>query len=114
MAYTHLAIGPLCQAESWLYATDMDVHPVLKRLLEVIILSALAGSFAYGLTAWLAPSSVSAFLVAMIVAAITALAVVAPTVILRAATRKGDSRWSASDTYYDMGFSVHKDEGWND
>jgi tetrahydromethanopterin S-methyltransferase subunit E len=92
----------------------MRIHPTLKRLLEAAILSALAGGIAYGLTARLAPPSVSAFLVAIIVAVITALAVAVPATMIRAVGRKSGSAWSTPDTYYEMGFSVHKDEGWND
>lgn len=86
----------------------MDVPPVLKRLLEVILLSALAGGIAYGMTAWLAPSSVSAALVAMIVAAITALAIVAPTAVLSAVGRSKESPSSPPETYYDFDFSLEK------
>lgn len=114
MAYTHLAIGPLCQAESWLYAADMDVLPVLKRLLEVITLSALAGGIAYGVTAWLAPSSVSAALVAMIVAAITALAIAAPTAVLSAVGRSKESPSSPPETYYDLDYSLKKNSSWEE
>ena len=103
-----------CQSRSWAYARGMGIHPTLKRLLEAAILSALAGGTAYGLTAWLAPPSVSAFLVAMIVAAITALAVLGPTTVLRAAGKNSGNASSTSDTYYGFGFSMTKDEGWND
>ena len=92
----------------------MGIYPILKRLLEAAILSALAGGTAYGLTVWLAPPSVSAFLVAMIVAVITGLAVAMPVTMIRAIGRKSGSPSSTPDTYYEMGFSVHKDEGWND
>jgi hypothetical protein len=92
----------------------MGIHPILKRLLEAAILSAVAGGTAFGLTVWLAPPSVSAFLVAVIVAVITALAVAVPATMIGAVGRKSRSAWSTPDTYYEMRFSVHKDEGWND
>jgi hypothetical protein len=92
----------------------MGNHPTLKRLLEAAILSALAGGIAYGLTVWLAPPSVSALLVAIIVVAITALAVLAPAAVLRAVGKSGGDASSTADTYYGYGFSMTKDEGWND
>lgn len=67
------------------------------RLLKAILLSALAGSLAYGVTAWLAPDSESALLVASIVAAITALGVFAPSIILRALDSPRKSHWTAHD-----------------
>lgn len=92
----------------------MGIHPTLKGLLEAAILSALAGGIAYGLTVWLAPPSVSAFLVPIIVAAITALAVLAPGAVLRAVGKNGGAASSTAHTYYGYGFSMTKDEGWND
>ncbi|MEX2258307.1 MAG: hypothetical protein WD672_06315 [Woeseia sp.] len=91
----------------------MSIHPTLKRLLEATFLSTLAGGTAYGLTVWLAPPSVSAFLVAIIVASISALAVLAPAAVLRAVGKNGGAA-SNADMYYGYGFSMTKDEGWND
>ena len=92
----------------------MRIHRTLKCLLEAAILSTLAGGTGYGLTVWLAPPSVSAFLVAMIVAAITALAVLAPVAVLRAFRKNSGNASSTCDMYYSFGFSMTKDEGWND
>ena len=92
----------------------MGIHPTLKRLLAAATLSTLAGGTAYGLTVWFAPPSVSAFLVAIIVAAITALAVLAPVAVLRAVGKNSGNASSPSDAYYGFGFSMTKDEGWND
>ena len=76
----------------------MGIYPTLKRLLEATILSAVAGGAAYGLTVWLAPPSVSAFLVAIIVAAITALACRdAATAVLSAVGTNSDNPWSPAD-----------------
>jgi hypothetical protein len=86
----------------------MGIHPTLKRLLEAAILSAVAGGIAYGLTVWLAPPSVSAFLVAIIVAAITALAFATPSAVLSAFGRNKESPWSPPETYYDLDFSLEK------
>ena len=92
----------------------MGIHPTLKRLLEAAILSALAGGTAYGLTVWLAPPSVSAFLVAIIVAAITALAFATPSAALSAFGRSKESPWSPPETYYDLDYSLKKNSSWED
>ncbi|ANO50036.1 hypothetical protein BA177_01290 [Woeseia oceani] len=84
------------------------------RLLTAIVLSALAGGLAYGVTVWLAPDSKSALLAVFIVAAITALGVLAPHTLLKATSKDEDKPTSAPDTYFDTSFSIHKDEGWND
>jgi len=84
------------------------------RLLKAILLSALAGGLAYGVRVWLASDSRPAILVALIVAAITALGVLAPHALLKATSKDEDKRTSAPDTYFDTSFSIHKDEGWND
>ena len=84
------------------------------RLLKAILLSALAGGLAYGVTVWLAPDSGSALFVAFIVAAITALGVLAPHTLLKATSKDECKHTSAPDTYFDTSFSIRKDEGWND
>ncbi|MDA0821861.1 MAG: hypothetical protein O3C28_05490 [Proteobacteria bacterium] len=92
----------------------MGIYPTLRRLLEAAILSALAGGTAYGLTVWLAPPSVSAFLVAIIVAAITALAFATPSAALGAFGRSKESPWSPPETYYDLDYSLKKNSSWED
>ena len=84
------------------------------RLLKAILLSAVAGGLAYGMTVWLASDSRSALLVALIVAAITTLGVLAPHTLLKATSKDECKPTSAPDTYFDTSFSIHKDEGWND
>ncbi|WP_197493260.1 hypothetical protein [Woeseia oceani] len=92
----------------------VNAHPTIVRLLTAIVLSALAGGLAYGVTVWLAPDSKSALLAVFIVAAITALGVLAPHTLLKATSKDEDKPTSAPDTYFDTSFSIHKDEGWND
>ena len=85
-----------------------------RRLIEALLLTALAGGVAYGVTIWLAPNSASALWVALVVAAITAFGVLAPRTLLKAISDDDDEPTSAPDTYFDTGFSIRKDEGWND
>ncbi|MEX2258543.1 MAG: hypothetical protein WD672_07520 [Woeseia sp.] len=80
----------------------------MKRLLEAAILSALAGGTAYGFTVWLAPPTVSAFLVAIIVATITALGFALPSAVLNAVGLNNDSPSAPPETYYDLDFSLEK------
>lgn len=92
----------------------MGTHPSLKRLFAAAIFSALAGGAAYGLTAWLAPPTVSAFLVAVIVAAITALGVLWPRTTLNALGHENNQRSKSSETYYDLDYSLKKNSSWED
>lgn len=81
----------------------------LGRVFEALILASFAAMVAYGLTAWLAPPSVSAKLVAAVVGSITALGILAPSAILactcRGATHDPDRR------YFGYSASVSRDEG---
>lgn len=79
------------------YIEVVNAHPTIMHLLKAILLSALAGGLAYGLTVWLASDSGSALLVAFIVAAITAVGVFAPSIILRAFDSPRKSPWTAHD-----------------
>lgn len=110
------------------YSGDTDIgEPVLRRyigtmiakgksrrLIEAVLLSALAGGIAYGLATWIAPPSVSASLVALVIAGIVALATLAPAALLRALEQKQDQTSSTSDTYYDFSIDLKKEEGWKD
>ena len=92
----------------------MGINLTLKRFFEGAILSTLAGGTAYGLTVWLAPPTVSAFLVAMIVATITALAFATPSAALSAFGRSKESPRSPPETYYDSYYSLKKNSSWED
>lgn len=67
------------------------------RLLKAILLSAIAGGLAYGVTVWLAPDSKSALLIASIIAAITTLGVFVPNLILSALDSPRKSPLAAHD-----------------
>lgn len=107
-------VAGIGEAHAQEYIGVMNHHPIQRRLLTAIAAAAGSGGIAYGLTAWLAPPSVSANWVAAIVAAITALAILAPVQVLRALTGSERGQSSKPDSYYDASFSIHKDEGWND
>lgn len=96
------------------YIGVVNARPTIMRLLKAILLSALASGVAYGLTVWLAPDSKSALLVAFIVAAITALGVLAPRTVLNALGQKDNQRSKPSETYYDLDFSLKKNSSWED
>ena len=84
------------------------------RLLKAILLSAVAGGLAYGMTVWLASDSGSALLVALIVAAITTLGVLAPRTMLNALRQKLNQRPKPPETYYDLEYSLKKNNSWED
>jgi hypothetical protein len=92
---------------------NVSMRTIFVRLLEALILSAIAGSIGYALTAWLSPPGISPFWAAAIVASVAALAILVLSVIIDPAGRETSS-WSPPDTYYDHNFSVSKDESWND
>ena len=92
----------------------VNAHPTIARLLKAILLSALAGGFAYGVTVSLAPGSESALLVPVIVAAITALGVLWPRTTLNALGHKNNRRSKSSETYYDLDYSLKKNSSWED
>jgi hypothetical protein len=92
----------------------VDTLPTLERLIKAIIFSALAGGLAYGLTTWRAPPAISAYLVALLVVAISALAALAPTVILNAVSKGKAAQRSTHETYYDLDFSLKKNSGYED
>jgi len=70
------------------------------RLLTAIILSALAGGLAYGVTVWLASDSGSALWVASMVGLVTALAILVPHDLIEAFGPSKKSNWSESDNAY--------------
>ena len=76
------------------YIEMVNARPTITRLLKAILLSALAGGVAYGVMVWLAPDSESVLSVASIVAAITALGVFVPSIILRAIDSPRKSPWT--------------------
>ena len=84
------------------------------RLLTAILLSALAGGLAYGVTVWLAPDSRPAILVAFIVAAITALGALSPRTTLNAMGHKNNQRSKSPQTYYDLDYSLKKNSSWEE
>ena len=86
----------------------------LRRLIEALLLSALAGGIAYGVTVWLAPDGESALWVALIVAAITAFGVLAPRQVLNALGRERNPRYKQSESYYDLDYSLKKNSSWED
>ena len=86
----------------------MDMKSTSKRVLRAAVLSVLAGGMSYGLTVWLAPSTVSAQWVAVVVAIITGLAVLAPAAVLSAIGRSTHGQRSQPETYYDLDFSLDK------
>lgn len=67
------------------------------RLALRLFLAVLAGALAYGVAVWLALDSESALLVASIVAAITAVGVFAPSIILKDLGSPSKSYWATSD-----------------
>ena len=85
-----------------------------RRLIEALLLSALAGGIAYGVTVWLAPDGDPALWVALIVAAITAFGLLAPRQVLNALSRERDPRHKQSESYYDLDYSLKKNSSWED
>lgn len=96
------------------YIEVVNAHPTIVRLLTAIILSALAGGLAYGVTIWLAPDSRPAILVALIVAAISALGALWPRTTLNALGHKNNQRSKPPETYYDLDYSLKKNSSWED
>lgn len=93
----------------------MNVRTVLGRLLEALMLAGLAGAIAYGITAWLAPPSVSAKLVGFVVAGIVAVVVLMPVTVTNALqSRGGGTHIDRADSYCDLTVFLTKEEGWKD
>ncbi len=84
------------------------------RLLKAILLSAIAGGLAYGVTVWLASDSRPAILVALIVAAIAAFGAFWPHTTLNALGHKNNQRSKSPETYYDLDYSLKKNSSWED
>ena len=84
------------------------------RLVLTPFLAVLAGASAYGVTIWLAPDSESALLVAFIVAAITTLGVLAPRTLLNGLGQKDKQLSKPPETYYDLDYSLKKNNSWDD
>ena len=89
----------------------MKRYPSLKRIIEAIVVFALAGGIAFGLTAWLAPPAVSPYQVAVVVAIITVLGAFMPAAIRRPSSKRSHLPCEAHDTYYDLSLSLTKEEG---
>ena len=108
------------------YSGDTDIgEPILRRyigtmiakgksqrLIEALLLSALAGSIAYGVTVWLAPDGASALWVALIVAAISVLAVLMPSALIESFGPSNKSHHSdAVDSYHSLEYRLTNHTG---
>lgn len=89
----------------------MNRDALLKRVIRAIVIFALAGFIAFGLTAWLAPPAVSPYQVAIVVAIIIALGAFMPTAIRKPGSKRSPLPCEAHDTYYDLSLSLTKEEG---
>ena len=97
------------------YATEMAAHRTLRRLLEALLLTALAGGITYALTAWLAPETVSPGIVAAVIMVVVCVASVAELLGLDAPpSPPKDSPWQVPENYFDLHYSLTKDISWED
>lgn len=83
-------------------------------LIKKVALSALTGGTAYGVAIWLAPPAISEYSVLASIAGITALAFLVSMFASNTPERREFARRSTPDTYYDYGFSITKDESWEE
>lgn len=96
-----------------LYTERMRSQTSFRRLVQVFVLPALITGITCGVAIWLAPSALAEYSVASI-AGITALAVLASIFAYNTAKRRESGLRSTPDTYFDYGFSITKDESWDE